>query len=82
MQGKEAKHLNSDRISDFDDMVKEVENKLKDKLIFTPCSFDELLEMPAKEWLLDQVFGAGDVGMVYGPPGCGKTFVVIEMIIT
>lgn len=38
--------------------------------------------MPPKKWLLDQIFGEGDVGMVYGPSGSGKTFFVIEMIIT
>src|SRR5690606_18401473 len=56
-------------------------SRSKDKLIFTPYSFDQLLKMPPKEWLLDQVFGAGDIGMIYGPPGCGKTFVVIDMIV-
>ncbi len=78
---EEAQPINSDRIAKFNEMVKEEESKSKDKPIFTPYSFDELLKMSSKEWLLDQVFGAGDVGMIYGPPGCGKTFLVIEMII-
>lgn len=52
-----------------------------DELVFPPYDFDSLLKMPAKEWLLDQVFGPGDLGMIYGLPGCGKTFVVIDMII-
>jgi RecA-family ATPase len=37
--------------------------------------------MPEKKWVLDQVFGVGDIGMVYGPPGCGKTFVIIDLIL-
>ncbi len=78
---EQAQCLNSDRILKFDEMEKEAESKLKDKFIFTPYSFDELLKMPPKEWLLDQVFGAGDIGMIYGPPGCGKTFVVIDMLV-
>ncbi len=78
---EEAQHSNSDRIAKFNEMVKEEESKSKDKPTFTPYSFDELLKMSSKEWLLDQVFGAGDIGMIYGPPGCGKTFLVIEMII-
>lgn len=49
--------------------------------IFKPHSFSELLEMPAKKWLLDHVLGVGDIGMIYGSPGCGKTFAVIDMII-
>ncbi len=78
---EEAQRLSLDRIAKFDEMGKEVESKLKDKLIFTPYSFNQLLKMPPKEWLLDRVFGAGDIGMMYGPPGCGKTFVVIDMIV-
>lgn len=49
---------------------------------FTPFSFEELEAMPPKEWIIDQVLGKGDLGMVYGPPGCGKTFVVTDMIIS
>jgi RecA-family ATPase len=47
--------------------------------VFAPYSFDDLLNMPPKEWLTDQVIGRGDMGMVYGAPGCGKTFVVIDL---
>jgi hypothetical protein len=47
---------------------------------FKPFSLSALLEMPPKEWIIDQVIGAGDLAMVYGAPGCGKTFVVIDMI--
>jgi AAA domain-containing protein len=49
--------------------------------IFNPLTCKELLALPEKEWILDQIFGLGDLGMIYGPPGCGKTFVVIDMII-
>ncbi len=49
---------------------------------FTPLSFHDLLQLPPKEWLLNQVFGKGDIGAIYGPPGCGKTFVVIDMIMS
>lgn len=48
---------------------------------FEPLSFDELMAMPDKEWLIDQVIGKGDIGMIYGAPGCGKTFVGINMIV-
>lgn len=80
IESKEAEYL--DRLLKFDAMVKEAESKLKDKLVFTPYSFDEFLKMPPKEWLLDQVFGAGDIGMFYGTPGCGKTFLIIDMIMS
>lgn len=79
---EEAQHLYLDRVSKFDEMEKEAESRSKNQPIFTPHSFAELRNMPPKKWLLDQVFGAGDIGMIYGPPGCGKTFVVIDMIMS
>ncbi len=79
---EEAQHPNSDRLSNFEEMEREEESRSKDKPVFTPYSFDELLKMPPKEWLLDQVFGAGDIGMFYGTPGCGKTFLIIDMIMS
>lgn len=53
----------------------------EDQQVFKPHSFKELMTMPPKKWLVDQVFGTGDIGMIYGAPGCGKTFTVIDMII-
>ena len=49
---------------------------------FSPYSFNDLLAMPPKEWLIDQVLGPGDIGMIYGAPGCGKTFVVIDLALS
>ena len=49
---------------------------------FPPLSFEDLLNLPPKQWLIDQVFGSGDIGVIYGPPGCGKTFVVIDLIMS
>ena len=48
--------------------------------IFRPLSFADLLSRPPKEWLISEVLGAGDIGMLYGPPGSGKSFIVIDMI--
>lgn len=47
--------------------------------IFHPLTFVDLLGRPPKEWLIEEVFGAGDIGMIYGPPGSGKTFTVIDL---
>jgi hypothetical protein len=47
---------------------------------FRPQTLADLLSMPPKQWLLDQLLGAGDIAMVYGPPGSGKTFVVIDLV--
>lgn len=47
---------------------------------FAPKSLADLLAMPPKRWLIDQIVGAGDLVMLYGPPGSGKSFVVIDLI--
>ena len=47
---------------------------------FKPMSMAELLARPQKVWLIDSVVGAGDLVMVYGASGCGKTHVVIDLI--
>jgi len=36
--------------------------------------------MPPKQWLIDQVIGAGDIGMIYGAPGSAKTFATVDLI--
>lgn len=40
----------------------------------------DLLTLPPKEWLIDQILGAGDLVMFYGAPGSGKTFVLVDLI--
>ena len=49
--------------------------------IFPSFSFNDVLAMPPKEWIVDQIFGKGDLGIIYGPSGCGKTFIVIDFIL-
>ena len=49
--------------------------------IFPSFSFNDVLAMPPKEWIVDQIFGNGDLGIIYGPSGCGKTFIVIDFIL-
>lgn len=43
-------------------------------------TMDELIERPDKEWLVEKIIGKGDMGMIYGASGSGKTFVVIDLI--
>jgi hypothetical protein len=47
---------------------------------FNLINLSELLKQPNKIWLIDRVIGAGDIGMIFGAPGSGKTFVVIDLI--
>ncbi|MCB0111832.1 MAG: AAA family ATPase, partial [Caldilineaceae bacterium] len=49
---------------------------------FAPMTLADLLSMPPKEWLIDQIIGKSDLGMIYGGPGTGKTFVVIDLIMS
>jgi len=65
---------------DFNTPRKKNQQPLKKS--FSRLTFKELKSLPPKKFLLDGIFGSGDIGMVYGPPGCGKTFVVIDMLIS
>ncbi len=56
--------------------------KRESEPVFRPFTFSELCNMPPKKWLVDQIFGAGEIGIFYGLPGCGKTFIVIDLIIS
>ena len=47
---------------------------------FRPIRLPELLARPPKPWLIDSLIGSQDLGMIYGPPGSGKTFVVIDLV--
>lgn len=39
----------------------------------------ELLSKPRQAWLVDEVIPARGLGVVYGPPGSGKTFVMTSL---
>lgn len=47
---------------------------------FKPMTMREMLLMPPKRWIIDQVLGASDIAMVYGSPGSGKTFVIVDLL--
>ncbi len=86
----EVKHFTDMRALQFEKLIIEADgnpNVSKNEIfesspVFKPYTFAEMLEMPSKKWLMDQVFGAGDIGMIYGAPGCGKTFLIIDMIMS
>lgn len=39
----------------------------------------ELVAMPPPEWHIDGLFPQGGFVVVYGPPGCGKSFIAADM---
>lgn len=55
---------------------------VEDRPVFRFQSVKELLNRPPKTWLIDRIIGPGDLGMIYGAPGCGKTFVGIDLIVS
>lgn len=74
-------------LQEYDLLKKDVEEKNKiverKKLEcdFKFLSFDEVLSSPPKEWLIDQILGKKELGMIYGASGVGKTFVVLDLMI-
>lgn len=50
-------------------------------LIFQPLTFGDLMFLPPREYLIKGLLSPGDLCMVFGESGSGKTFVVIDLII-
>jgi hypothetical protein len=46
---------------------------------YTLLSLEELLALPLPKWVIRKVMRQGDLVVVYGEPGCGKTFVVVAL---
>lgn len=49
---------------------------------FIPSSLAEFRKRPPKKWLIENIIGKQDLGMIYGAPGSGKTFVVIDLLMS
>lgn len=45
---------------------------------FVPFTLGQLISMPPKPWLVENMIGEGDTAMIYGASGSGKTHVVID----
>jgi DNA replication protein DnaC len=43
-------------------------------------SYKELRQLPKKQWIIENVLVKKDLVMIYGSPGCGKTFIAIDLI--
>ena len=38
----------------------------------------EVEHLPAPEWLIENIIPVGTLGLLYGPPGVGKSFVGLD----
>lgn len=47
---------------------------------FKPLTRADLRNRPPKQFIIEGLLGKGDIAMLYGAPGSGKTFVVIDLI--
>lgn len=62
-----------------DENFRTAQSAQRERAVFPRYSLTDLLEMPSKEWLIDQICGKGDVIEIHGAPGSGKTFVVLDL---
>lgn len=46
---------------------------------FRPWSLEELAALPPPEWLIDEMLPAKGISLMYGPPGCYKSFLALQL---
>ena len=51
------------------------------KRVFQFLSFDDILNLPPKQWIIDGIIGYNDLVMLYGESNKGKTFVALDLIV-
>lgn len=49
---------------------------------FKFLSLEQLLGEPDKRYLVEGVLGEGDLAMIYGAPGSGKSFVILNLLVS
>jgi hypothetical protein len=64
--------------SDFDVIEDSAEEK-QARARFTPIPAAEFAALPSPGWMIKGILPVADLGMVYGPPASGKSFVVLDM---
>jgi archaellum biogenesis ATPase FlaH len=75
--------LHPDRVaaaSEFEDRTAEALKTEQDKRDpFAFVSLWELADRPLQEWFIDGLIPQAQLGMIYGPPGCGKSFFAFDL---
>ena len=49
---------------------------------FVGLTLSDLRELPDTEWLIDNIIAPGDLAMIFGLEGTGKTYITIDMIMS
>ncbi len=49
---------------------------------FKRLTWANVMALPPKEWLIDQILGRSDLVMIYGAPGSGKTFAGLDLALS
>jgi hypothetical protein len=62
--------------------VEGIEIQANDVPRFKRMTWADVMALPPKEWMIDQILGRGDLIMVYGAPGSGKTFATVDMAVS
>jgi hypothetical protein len=75
-----------DRLMDLDAeaavQVEATESQPSDVPRFKRYSWAEMMVLPSKEWIIDQIIGKRDLFTIYGPPSGGKTFTAVDMAVS
>lgn len=75
------KALREELYAKLDGMHKVVIQPLKAELFpFTILNAKQLLATTDEEWIVDEILLRTDISMIYGAPGCGKTFIALDLI--
>ena len=67
---------------ELENLITSQESQEKESVVFKRHSIKDLLNRPPKEWYVNQVFGKGDIGEIFGASGSGKTFITIDLIMS
>lgn len=86
--GKQLLEQIADHENSPDHALQSVEDVLKNIMrrgvsverYFTPRKPSDLRKLPKMEWLVQNMMANRGLGMIYGPPGGGKTFVAMDLI--
>jgi len=48
---------------------------------FTLIRYENILPVLEEEWIIDDLLPSSGLGVIYGPPGCGKSFFALDLML-